>query len=187
MLTSNVSQDRTIPYWDEIRNLSIEDKYSLIAKIESSLGDVDMSESTNSIHGIPREVMIAAAEYALKENRAGRCIPNSQVESFIKAKRGWKQFGQTWAQYSTHGIYDARYTSWVSGQDMVIRHLLLAPNRVYYLIDGEQIVIMGIVHVKRSPQAVTSMIKRFLEEYDKQVSLQKIDAVSNCSEIPNSQ
>ena len=71
------------------------------------------------------------------------------------------------AQYSTHGIYDARYTSWVSGQDMVIRHLLLAPNRVYYLIDGEQVVIMGIVHVKRSPHAVTSMIKRFLEEYDK--------------------
>ena len=71
------------------------------------------------------------------------------------------------AQYSTHGIYDACYTSWVSGQDMVIRHLLLAPNRVYYLIDDEQIVIMGIVHVKRSPQAVTSMLKRFLEEYDK--------------------
>ena len=69
---------------------SIEDKYSLIAKIESSLGDVDMSELTNLIHGIPREVMIAAAEHALKENRAGRCILNSQVESYIKAKRGWK-------------------------------------------------------------------------------------------------
>lgn len=89
MLTNNVSQDRSIPYWDEIKKLSIEDKYSLIAKIESSLGDVDMSESTNSIHGIPREVMIAAAEHALKENRAGRCILNSQVESYIKAKRGW--------------------------------------------------------------------------------------------------
>ena len=75
------------------------------------------------------------------------------------------------AQYSTHGIYDARYTSWVSGQNMVIRHLLIAPNRVYYLIDGEQVVIMGIVHVKRSPQAVTSMIKRFLEEYDKPTKL----------------
>ena len=86
MSTNNVSQDRTIPYWDEIKKLSIEDKYSLIAKIESSLGDVDMSESTNSIHGIPREVMIAAAEHALKENRAGRCILNSQVESYIKAK-----------------------------------------------------------------------------------------------------
>ena len=47
-----------------------------------------MSESTNLIHGIPREVMITAAEYALKENRAGRCIPSSQVESYIKAKRG---------------------------------------------------------------------------------------------------
>lgn len=47
MLTSNALQDRTIPYWDVIWNLSIEDKYSLIAKIESSLGDVDMSESTN--------------------------------------------------------------------------------------------------------------------------------------------
>lgn len=67
--------------------------------------------------------------------------------------------------YPTHGIYDARYTSWVSEREMSIRHLLLSPNRVYYLIDGEQVVIMGIVHVKRSPQAVTSMIKRFLEEY----------------------
>ena len=30
MSTNNVSQDRTIPYWDEIKKLSIEDKYSLI-------------------------------------------------------------------------------------------------------------------------------------------------------------
>ena len=90
MVLSSGSQDRAIPYWDEIRNLSIEEKYSVIAKIESSLGDVDMSASTDSIHGIPREVMIAATEYALKENRAGRRIPNSQVESFIKARRGWK-------------------------------------------------------------------------------------------------
>lgn len=35
MLTNNVSQDRTIPYWDEIKKLSIEDKYSLIAKIKA--------------------------------------------------------------------------------------------------------------------------------------------------------
>ena len=46
--------------------------------------------TNNLIHGIPCEVMIAAAEHALKENRAGRCILNSQVESYIKAKRGWK-------------------------------------------------------------------------------------------------
>ena len=46
--------------------------------------------TNNSIHGIPREVKIEDAEHALKENRAGRCIPNSQVESYINAKRGWK-------------------------------------------------------------------------------------------------
>ena len=71
MLISNVSQDRTIPYWDEIRNLSIEDKYSLIAKIESSLGDVDISESTNSIHGIPREVMIDVLFYGSSRKFVG--------------------------------------------------------------------------------------------------------------------
>ena len=69
------------------------------------------------------------------------------------------------AQYPTHGIYDARYTSWVSEREMSIRHLLLKPNRVYYLVDGEHVVIMGIVHIKRSPQAVTSMIKHFLEDW----------------------
>lgn len=62
LLTSNVSQDRMIA----------------------------VGESGNSINGIPRDVMISAAEYALKENRAGRCVPNSQVESYIKAMRGWK-------------------------------------------------------------------------------------------------
>lgn len=30
---------------------------------------------TDSIHGIPLDVMIAAAEHALKENRAGSCKP----------------------------------------------------------------------------------------------------------------
>ena len=89
MLTSNVSQDRTIPYWDEIRNLSIEDKYSLIAKIESSLGDVDMSESTNSIHGIPRELMIAAAEYALKEIRKLSLILKQKEDGSSLVRHGF--------------------------------------------------------------------------------------------------
>ena len=75
-------------------------------------------------------------------------FPNSQVESFIKAKRGWKQFGQTW--------------------------LCRSQMKSQTMWKNMQVVIMGIVHVKRSPQAVTSMIKRFLEEYDKQVSLQKL-------------
>ena len=59
-MTSNAVQDRVVPYWNE-----------------------------ENIHGIPRDVMIAA-EYSLKEARAGRCIPNSEVKSYIAKKRGWK-------------------------------------------------------------------------------------------------
>ena len=45
MLISNVSQDRTIPYWDEIRNLSIEDKYSVSVRI---LGHYEFGTLKNS-------------------------------------------------------------------------------------------------------------------------------------------
>ena len=47
------------------------------------------------------------------------------------------------AQYSTHGIYDARYTSWVSGQDMVIRNM-----------DYSAITLMGT-----SPEVILSKIE----------------------------
>lgn len=69
--------------------------------------------------------------------------------------------------YYSHGIYDAKYTSLVVNVQMVIRHLLIAPNRIYYLVDADKVVIMCIVHVRQFPRVVTSMIKRFLEHYEK--------------------
>lgn len=69
-------------------------------------------------------------------------------------------------KYADHGIYDAKFTSLVAKKQMVIRHLLIVPNRVYYLIDANKVVIIGIAHVKRSPKVVTSMITRFLEHYE---------------------
>ena len=45
-------------------------------------------------------------------------------------------------KYADHGIYDAKFTSLVAKQKMVIRHLLIAPNRIYYLIDDNKVVIM---------------------------------------------
>ena len=71
------------------------------------------------------------------------------------------------AVYAGHGIYDAKYTSLVADEQMVIRHLFIAPNRIYYLVDTDKVVIMGIVHVRQSPRTVTSMIKRFLEHYER--------------------
>lgn len=49
---------------------------------------------------------------------------------------------------------------------MEIRHLLIVPNSIYYLLDEDKVVIIGIAYVKQSPRVVTSMIKRFLEHYD---------------------
>ena len=86
LMTSNAVQDRVVPYWNEIKKLSSEDKYALITLLESSLSEEDVNEE--SIHGIPRDVMIAAAEYSLKEAHAGHCVPNSEVESYIAEKRG---------------------------------------------------------------------------------------------------
>ena len=43
MLIRTVSQARTIPYWDDTPNLSTAATHSLIATLEPSLGDVDMS------------------------------------------------------------------------------------------------------------------------------------------------
>lgn len=88
LMPSNAVQDRVVPYWNEVKHLSSEDKYALITLLESSLSEEEVNEE--NIHGIPRNVMIAAAEYSLKEARAGRCLPNSEVESYIAKKRGWK-------------------------------------------------------------------------------------------------
>lgn len=89
-MTNTIEQEKVIPYWNEVKVLSSEEKYALITMLESSLSEEYIEENAKAIHGIPRDVMIAAAEYALKESRAGHCMPNSEVKSFIFQKRGWK-------------------------------------------------------------------------------------------------
>lgn len=37
----------------------------------------------NFINSIPRDALTEAIRFALEENRAGCCIPNSQIESLI--------------------------------------------------------------------------------------------------------
>lgn len=90
LMTKTIEQEKVIPYWNEVKVLSSEEKYLLITMLESSLSEEYIEENEKAIHGIPRDVMIAAAEYALKESRAGRCMPNSDVKSYIYQKRGWK-------------------------------------------------------------------------------------------------
>lgn len=53
-----------------------------------------MSDDGAVIHDsnrtIQKDVLIAAAEYAISECNAGNGIPNDDVESIIAGRRGWK-------------------------------------------------------------------------------------------------
>ena len=40
----------------------------------------------NFINSIPRDALAEAIRFALEENRAGCCIPNSQIESLINER-----------------------------------------------------------------------------------------------------
>lgn len=38
---------------------------------------------------LPKEVLVAAAEYSLQESKAGRCVHNDDVEGLVSRQRGW--------------------------------------------------------------------------------------------------
>ena len=42
------------------------------------------------INSIPRDALAEALLFALEENKAGHCISNSQIESMINERMGWK-------------------------------------------------------------------------------------------------
>ncbi len=48
-----------------------------------------------------------------------------------------------------------------------LRHLVIAPNVLYYFVDTEydKIVILAFVHSKQSPRTVNALLKKSLEQY----------------------
>lgn len=65
--------------------------------------------------------------------------------------------------YPQIGVFDADLSSFIEGIE--VRHLILPPNILYYLIDDNEIVIMAVVHSKQSPEFIRKTIFRFLEQY----------------------
>ena len=65
------------------------------------------------------------------------------------------------------GSPDFGYSTLVESGSILIRHLKIEPNVVYYNVDGDVINVMAIAHSKQSPMTVASMIKRFLEHNDR--------------------
>lgn len=87
MMTGCVPTNTVVPYWNEIKNWSREDRSNLAELIEVSLEEEDSHQLTNAI---PTEYLEMASEYAIRESRAGRSISHEKAMNWIKEKRGWK-------------------------------------------------------------------------------------------------
>lgn len=90
-MTNAVPRNTVVPYWNEIKNLSWEDRSNLAELIEVSLNEDDSDENSRTFaEQLDDTAMKAAAEFAFKEGKAGKCIPHSQVLDMVKEELGWK-------------------------------------------------------------------------------------------------
>lgn len=48
-----------------------------------------------------------------------------------------------------------------------VRHLISAPNIIYYLIYKDEIIIVSILDCRRSPDFISEQIDTFLKQYSK--------------------
>lgn len=88
MMTGCVPTNTVVPYWNEIKNWSREDRSNLAELLELSLND-DNANLTDFANQLSPELMQGLAEYAIKEHRAGRCLTTKQVEESVMEAMGW--------------------------------------------------------------------------------------------------
>lgn len=91
LMTSNATQERVVPFWNEIKKLSRQDRSELANLIEISLvnDEVQSSDVENFLEGVDNSLLKRAAEYAHKQYLEGKCIPHDEVMSKIKEEMGW--------------------------------------------------------------------------------------------------
>jgi len=88
MMTGCVPTNTVVPYWNEIKNWSREDRSNLAELLELSLND-ENANLTDFANQLSPELMQGLAEYAIKEHRAGRCLTTKQVEENVMEAMGW--------------------------------------------------------------------------------------------------
>lgn len=66
-------------------------------------------------------------------------------------------------RFPESGTPDYEYSSLMTQNQVMIRHLLVYPNVIYYHVDCDVINIMLIAHTKQSPRTVINMIRRYYE------------------------
>lgn len=93
MQVSNIKIQNS-PVWNEVKNWDTDDKRMLITLLYTSIKDDEQSKKDEDMEvftdGISKDLLLQAGEYALKESRAGRCIPHAQAMQVIKERMGWK-------------------------------------------------------------------------------------------------
>ena len=53
----------------------------------------------------------------------------------------------------------------LSDDEFTVRHTLVLPNAMYYVIKGDCIIVAAVMHSKQSPETIRGSVKRALEQY----------------------
>lgn len=66
-------------------------------------------------------------------------------------------------KFPEQGVLERQYST----EEYTVHHVNVDPNVIYYMVYPDAIVIGVIVHKSRSPRTVKSILKRFLEHYER--------------------
>lgn len=90
-MTGKAIRNNVVPVWNEVKDWSREDRANLYELLEVSLSERMTDSGMQSfVDSLDVDALHAAAEFAYHENKAGRCIPQSQVFDLLKEEMGWR-------------------------------------------------------------------------------------------------
>lgn len=90
-MTTASPRTSVLPYWNEIKKLSREDRSNLVELIESSLEEETTNQEIEDfLSELDGDLMRRAAEFAHKQYLEGKCTPHAEVMTRIKEKMGWR-------------------------------------------------------------------------------------------------
>ena len=87
----------------------------------------------------------------------GDSVSKKSINKIVRKVEGLRAF-------PTSGVLDRLYAS----SAFSVHHVTVAPNVIYYLLEDDAVVVMSIIHMKRSPEYVNKVLRNFVEYYEKQ-------------------
>ena len=65
-------------------------------------------------------------------------------------------------RYPDKGVWDKKFST----SEFRVRHLNVGPNKVFYLVDANEVVVIAVMHCKQSSDVVNRAIKYALEKQE---------------------